>query len=156
MTTRTIQDLLAERRANVIEAHRSSDPVAKATLLAHVAVLDVEIATLRDASCVMTAKNTPGPWRSKRQHAGSIAPWDVIGADGRWVGTVGLADNARLIAAAPALLDASRATATVMALLIGAVGMPHQDETVELVLQEATRIYTLLGAAIAKATGEST
>lgn len=41
---RTLQDLLAERRANVLEAARESCSMARAALLAHIAVLDAEIA----------------------------------------------------------------------------------------------------------------
>lgn len=43
MTNRTAQDLLAERRANVKEAMRERDPIAKACLLAHVAIIDAEL-----------------------------------------------------------------------------------------------------------------
>jgi len=47
MTTRTAQDLLAERRYNVQEARRSSDPMAQAMLLAHVAMIDAELSRRR-------------------------------------------------------------------------------------------------------------
>jgi hypothetical protein len=47
MTNRTAQDLLAERRANVVEARNlfnESDETARAMLLAHVARIDAELA----------------------------------------------------------------------------------------------------------------
>jgi hypothetical protein len=43
LSQRSAQDILAERRANVNEARRERDPIAKATLLAHVAILDAEL-----------------------------------------------------------------------------------------------------------------
>ncbi len=44
MKDRTLQDLLAERRANVLESMTESDPTAKAMLLAHVSTIDAELA----------------------------------------------------------------------------------------------------------------
>lgn len=41
-------DLLAERRANVQEARRETDPTAKAMLLAHVDTIDAEQARRRE------------------------------------------------------------------------------------------------------------
>lgn len=43
MENRTAQDLLAERRANVLESMRERDPIAQAMLLAHVSIIDVEL-----------------------------------------------------------------------------------------------------------------
>ena len=48
MSHRTTQDLLAERRANVLESMRETDAVAKAMLLAHVDTIDVELASRRN------------------------------------------------------------------------------------------------------------
>ena len=48
MTTRTTQDLLAERRANVLESMRESDATAQAMLLAHVETIDAELAARRN------------------------------------------------------------------------------------------------------------
>jgi len=47
MEGRTTQDLLAERRANVLEAMRETDEMAKAMLNAHVAEIDVELGRRR-------------------------------------------------------------------------------------------------------------
>lgn len=47
MMTRTAQDLLAERRANVLESMRETDDMAKAMLLAHVETIDVELSARR-------------------------------------------------------------------------------------------------------------
>ena len=47
MRDRTTQDLLAERRANVLEAMRSDDPVSRENLEAHVAIIDGELARRR-------------------------------------------------------------------------------------------------------------
>ena len=53
MRHRTAQDLLAERRANVLESMRHApdgsdpDPTASAMLLAHVATIDAELGTRR-------------------------------------------------------------------------------------------------------------
>lgn len=46
----SLRDLLAERRANVIESMRERDPMARAMLEAHVATLDVEIARHHDVA----------------------------------------------------------------------------------------------------------
>ena len=43
MEDRTVQDLLAERRANVLESMKEKDKTAKAMLLAHVDTIDVEL-----------------------------------------------------------------------------------------------------------------
>ncbi len=43
MKDRTIQDLLAERRANVREARQESDATARAMLWAHIDTIDVEL-----------------------------------------------------------------------------------------------------------------
>ncbi len=45
---RTAQDLLAERRANIQEARRERDPIAKAMLLAHAATIDAELERRRN------------------------------------------------------------------------------------------------------------
>lgn len=42
--TRSIQDLLAERRCNVIEQSREGDPMARAMLQHHIDEIDTEIA----------------------------------------------------------------------------------------------------------------
>ncbi len=47
MKNRTIQDLLAERRANVLEAMREKDRGAQATLWAHIHTIDAEIESRR-------------------------------------------------------------------------------------------------------------
>lgn len=47
-TKRTAQEILAERRANVLEAMRETDPVAKECILAQVALLDIELASLEE------------------------------------------------------------------------------------------------------------
>ena len=47
METRTTQDLLAERRANVLESMRETDAMAQAMLLAHVDTIDAELARRR-------------------------------------------------------------------------------------------------------------
>ena len=43
MTTRTVQDLLSDRRANCLEAHRSADAMTKAMCMAYVATIDAEL-----------------------------------------------------------------------------------------------------------------
>lgn len=43
MNDRTLQDLLAERRANVKEWMHETDPMARAMLVAHVAEIDAEL-----------------------------------------------------------------------------------------------------------------
>lgn len=48
MEKRTTQDLLAERRANVIEAMGESDKTAKAMLNAHIAGIDSELKSRRE------------------------------------------------------------------------------------------------------------
>lgn len=50
MNERTTQDLLAERRANILEAMRERDPIAKACLEAHAAEIDVELQGRRRSS----------------------------------------------------------------------------------------------------------
>ena len=63
MQTRTTQDLLAERRANVLESMRETDTVAKATLLAHVDTIDAELSGRRHwdaAFAKMDADQTAG------------------------------------------------------------------------------------------------
>lgn len=47
MKDRSTQDLLAERRANVLEAMRENDRMAKAMLNAHVAEIDAELENRR-------------------------------------------------------------------------------------------------------------
>lgn len=44
---RTAQDLLADRRFNVDEMRRSCDPTARENLVAHIAILDAELAVQR-------------------------------------------------------------------------------------------------------------
>ena len=43
MSPRSLQDLLAERRENALEMHRSDDAMTRAMLAGHIAVLDLEI-----------------------------------------------------------------------------------------------------------------
>ena len=43
MTTRTTQSLLAERRANVLERLRETDPTARALLAYHIDTIDREL-----------------------------------------------------------------------------------------------------------------
>ena len=43
MRARTVQDLLAERRYNALEAHRETDAMAIAMLEAHIASIDAEL-----------------------------------------------------------------------------------------------------------------
>jgi len=57
MKDRTAQDLLAERRANVLESMKEKDKLAKQLLLAHVAQIDAELQRRRDAK-LASAKNT--------------------------------------------------------------------------------------------------
>lgn len=49
MTNRTTQDLLAERRANVLEGMRSRDEMTQAMTEGHVAMIDAELQRRRDA-----------------------------------------------------------------------------------------------------------
>lgn len=51
MKTRTTQDLLAERRANINEARHERDKTAKAMLMAHVATIDAELASRPQRTC---------------------------------------------------------------------------------------------------------
>lgn len=44
---RTLQDLLAERRANVLEAARERDPIVKELLRFHIDSIDRQIAAMR-------------------------------------------------------------------------------------------------------------
>lgn len=47
---RSIQDLLAERRANCLEQHRESDATARALLQYHIDTIDREIARRKGAT----------------------------------------------------------------------------------------------------------
>ena len=42
---RTSQDLLSERRANVLELWAESDPMAREMLAAHIVIIDCELQT---------------------------------------------------------------------------------------------------------------
>lgn len=55
MKNRTEQDLLAERRSNMQEFRRERDPIARATLAAHVALIDAELQE-RDEEAAEAAK----------------------------------------------------------------------------------------------------
>ncbi len=43
MTHRTAQDLLQERRANALERHRETDPIAREMLRWHIVEIDAEL-----------------------------------------------------------------------------------------------------------------
>jgi hypothetical protein len=43
----TTQDLLAERRSNVLESMRATDAITRETIAGHVAVIDAELARRR-------------------------------------------------------------------------------------------------------------
>jgi hypothetical protein len=49
MTNRTTQDLLAERRANVMESMRSRDEMTREMIAGHIAMIDAELECRRNA-----------------------------------------------------------------------------------------------------------
>ena len=91
----------------------------------------------------MTTQHTPGPWMTGddkpmvNQHGGRTRfVWDILTCDGRPVAAVSVATgvdamtqgNARLIAAAPELLDACRRAVQAMdGLLVLSVETPNND-----------------------------
>jgi len=89
---------------------------------------------------VATAKATPGPWRA-HQHAKGF--WRIRGAPGPYFAEVDTEPDARLIAAAPALLAALEDAFTVIGeglLLLEQEEISTEDFTDEMAgLQEQTR-----------------
>ncbi len=98
------------------------------------------------------SKHTPGPWKYSTEPQPNGCP--IIGAQGLMIAmlahTVKQADqretalaNARLIAAAPELLEALR---------VAALALAHATETVPVVYDDD---YNRVSAAIAKAVGQA-
>lgn len=101
----------------------------------------------------MMSKHTPGPWAMPDSGQGRISK---VGANGGWDGLIATADcgdyarsreeglaNARLIAAAPNLLEALKTARSMLAICAGPI--PSNDERDAIAWADA---------AIAKATGE--
>jgi len=109
----------------------------------------------------MTTQHTPGPWEW------DSAVWDYDpNQDAPWLVTEALGDrvlsgmiqcngeaNARLISAAPDLLEALRESQIALGLMLSYHGQGQQDYA-DVAQVRAQDAYDLNSAAIAKATGE--
>ncbi len=108
------------------------------------------------------SKHTPGPWVADWTRAGKTA-WKVVGADGRGVSTVLVSQdrpaaekeaNARLIAAAPDLLEAAKDVTAMLELFADELRIKESADGISRQSDDAFRKLADLRAAIAKAEAE--
>lgn len=129
-----------EQKRGTLAGAAACNPTAAVRELGPLAVILAGCGGPAPAQSVATSQGTPGPWKAENGFGGRVCIFSSYANDGRdalHVATCG-PDNARLIAAAPELLDALQALLAV---------------TEEPALDELDNRQGMARAAIAKATG---
>ena len=104
----------------------------------------------------MTTKHTPGPWMADGAQvtANGAQEINVAWANGYRVDLATVHANARLIAAAPDLLESAKAVTSMLELFLDEISVREKAEGRDLQAAEGLARLEALRAAIAKAEGE--